>query len=272
MTLIKNRDTGPGRNLATKKNPGKPVIVTVDRSNVAETGFFCYMSKKKSEGYLRKLAWVKARLDEGMRIKMLELPERGFIEYIPGEFAWRAIDAKGWMVIHCLWVVGKSRGKGLGGLLIDECVKDARKAGVRGVAMVTSEGNWLAGKKLLEAHGFKAVDTAPPSFALMVKALKAGPLPSFPKDWDARAARCGSGLTIFRSDQCPYIPDALRIITAAAARKKITSRIVDLGTASEVRTLSPSPYGVFQVVLDGKLLTHHYRLEEEALDLLETKT
>ena len=52
---------------------------------------------------------------------------------------------------------------------------------MRGVAMVTSKGNWLAGQKLLESHGFKAVDTAPPSFALMVKALKPGPLPSFPK-------------------------------------------------------------------------------------------
>jgi hypothetical protein len=63
------------------KNKG-PEIVNVDRSNVEETGFFCYMSKRKSEGYLRKLAWVKARFDEGMRLKMLKLPERGFSEYI----------------------------------------------------------------------------------------------------------------------------------------------------------------------------------------------
>ena len=90
---------------------------------------------------------------------MLELPERGFIEYIPGEFAWRAIETKGWMVIHCLWVVGKSKGRA-SAAASSECVKDAKKSGMRGVAMVTSQGNWLAGQKLLESHGFKAVDTA----------------------------------------------------------------------------------------------------------------
>ncbi len=248
--------------------PEKPIIMNVDRSNVDEIGFFCYMSKRGSEGYLHKLAWVKARLDEGMRLKIFKLPERGFIEYIPGEHAWRAIDAKGWMVIHCLWVVGKSKGKGLGAALLEECVKDARKAGMLGVAMVTSTGNWLAGKKLFEGRGFKAVDTAPPSFTLMVKALKPGRLPSFPGDWADRAARFGKGLTILTSGQCPYHPDATRILTAAAAKAKIKTRVVELRTARQAQTLSPSPYGVFQVVLDGKLLAYHYLTEDGALKLL----
>lgn len=268
---MNNGDTGRGSRLTDKGKADKPVIVNVDRTNVDQTGFFCLMSRKKSEGYSRKLSWVKARLDEGMRIKMLKLPERGFIEYIPGEHAWRAVEAKGWMVIHCLWVVGKSKGKGLGGFLLDECVKDAKKSGMRGVAMVTSTGNWLAGRELLEGHGFKAVDSAPPSFTLMVKTLTPGPLPSFPKDWDARAKRCGRGLTIFRSDQCPYISDATRTLEATAAQKKIRSRVVNLRTAREVQTLSPSAYGVFQAVLDGKLVSYHYLLEKDALELLERK-
>jgi hypothetical protein len=164
------------------------------------------------------------------------------------------------MVIHCLWVVGKSKGRGLGGLLVDECVQDARKAGMRGVAMVTSEGNWLAGKRLLESRGFQAVDTAPPSFALMVKSFKPGPQPTFPRDWAARAACHGRGLTIFRSDQCPYLPDATRVLLEAAAKKKVKARVVELRTARDVQTLSPSPYGVFNIVFNGKLLGYHYLL------------
>jgi L-amino acid N-acyltransferase YncA len=239
-------------------------IIDVDRSNVDESGFFCYMSKRKSEGYLRKLAWVKARLDEGLRIKLLKLPERGFIEYIPGEKAWRAVRAKGWMVIHCLWVVGRSKGRGLGSLLVDECVKDARKAGMSGVAMVTTEGNWLSGRKILEKHGFEAVDAAPPSFTLMAKPFKTGPRPSFPKDWEARAARFGPGLTVLRTDQCPYLPDAVANLMKAAARKRIKARVVELRTAREVQALSPSPYGAFNIVLDGRLAGYHYLLEEDA--------
>ena len=246
----------------------KPELITVDRSNVEETGFFCYMSKRKSEGFLRKVAWVKARFDEGMRIKMLKLPERGFIEYIPGEYAWRAINATGHMVVHCLWVIGKSKGKGFGAALLDECVKDARKARMLGVAMVTSEGNWLAGKKLLEDRGFKAVDAAPPSFTLMVTKLNPGPDPSFPHDWAERAARFGKGLTILSSGQCPYHPDAGRILLDAAARKKIKARVVEFRTAAEVQARSPSPYGVFSIVHNGRLVGYHYLGEEDALGLL----
>jgi L-amino acid N-acyltransferase YncA len=265
---LKNGDTARGSRPARKGKAERPVIVNVDRTNVDQTGFFCFMSRRKSDGYGRKLSWVKARLDEGMRIKMLKLPERGFIEYIPGQHAWRAVKAKGWMVIHCLWVVGRSKGKGFAGFLLDECVKDAKKSGMRGVAMVTSKGNWLTGQKLLERHGFKAVDTAPPSFTLMVKAFKPGPLPSFPKDWEARADRCGPGLTIFRSDQCPYISDATRTLEAAAAKREIKMRLVELRTARQVQALSPSAYGVFQAVLDGKLVSYHYLSEKDALELL----
>ena len=87
-------------------------MVDIDAANFEKRGFFCYMSKRKAPGYALKSAWLKKRFGEGLRIKMLELPERGFIEYIPGEYAWRAIAAKGWMAVHCLWVVGKSKGKG----------------------------------------------------------------------------------------------------------------------------------------------------------------
>jgi hypothetical protein len=87
-------------------------ILDVGPENVGELGFFCYMSKRKSEGYARKLSWLERRFDEGLRIKMLELPDRGFIEYIPGEYAWRTVDARGFFFIHCLWVVGKSKGNG----------------------------------------------------------------------------------------------------------------------------------------------------------------
>jgi hypothetical protein len=106
-----------------------PKIIEVNAENVEKTGFFCFMSKRKSEGFQRKLRGLKDRFAEGMRIKMFELPERGFIEYLPGEYAWRAVNASGYMFIHCLWVVGKSRGKGLAGILLDECIKDAQAWG-----------------------------------------------------------------------------------------------------------------------------------------------
>ena len=200
---------------------------------------------------------------------MLALPNRGFIEYIPGEYAWRPVDAKGYMFIHCLWVVGKSKGHGFAGLLLKECIRDARRAGMHGVAIATSEGNWLAGKKILLKHGFKSVDKAPPSFELMANKFDDVPAPSFTHNWEARRERYGNGLTIVRSDQCPYLEDATKILVETAEELGIESHVIELQNCREVRELAPSAYGVFNVVYNGKLLSYHYSTKKDLLKRLE---
>ena len=52
-------------------------IINVTADNVDELGFFCLMSRRNSEGYRRKLNWLKDRFDEVLRIKMLDLSEGG---------------------------------------------------------------------------------------------------------------------------------------------------------------------------------------------------
>jgi len=88
-------------------------ITDLTPQNIDE-GVFCYMSKRKTVGYARKLAWEEKRLAERMHIRFCNSGGgRGFIEYIPGEYAWRAVNAPGYMVIHCIWNVRKNRGNGL---------------------------------------------------------------------------------------------------------------------------------------------------------------
>jgi len=246
-------------------------IVEVDAGNVPEQGFFCYKSKRKSKGYRRKLAWLEQRFSEGMRIKILFEGKRsvGFIEYIPGGYAWRAVQAEGYLVIHCLWVVGRAKQKGYGSRLVEACVAEARERQMAGVAMVTSSRPWLAGKELFLRLDFEEVDQAPPSFALLVKRLGAGPAPVFPKNWDERLSRYGPGLTVVRSDQCPYIEAASAAILESAANLGLQARAVELTTCQEVQELAPSAYGVFNVVKDGELLSYRYINEEGLRKLLE---
>ena len=245
-------------------------IVTVDSTNVAEQGFFCYKSKPKSGGYQKKLSWLKQRFAEGMRIKILYEEERsvGFIEYIPGEFAWRAVNAQGYMVIHCLWVVGKGKDKGYGSRLLAECVQDAQRLGQHGVAMVTSSRVWLAGKKILLKNGFESVDETAP-FELLVKRFDETPLPTFPRNWDERLNRCGSGLTVFRADQCPYIEDAVKAVLEIASERGIETRVIELTSGRQVQDSAPSPYGVFSIVYNGELVTYHYLGKKEKKRLLD---
>ncbi len=246
-------------------------LVTVDASNVDEYGFFCYKSKPKSEGYRRKRAWLEARFAEGMQLKMIYEGKRSiaFIEYIPGDFAWRAVNASGYMLIHCLWVVGKGKGKGYATRLLAECENEAREQGMAGVAMVTSSGVWLADKPVLVKAGYAVVDSAPPSFELLVKRFDAAaPLPAFPTDWEARAARFGPGLTVITSGQCPYLPDAVAPVVEVGQERNLPVQVVELTSAAEVQAQSPSTVGIFGLVYAGRLLSYHYLLKKDLLSLL----
>jgi L-amino acid N-acyltransferase YncA len=245
-------------------------IRTVDIDNVDESGFFCYMSKRKEPGYKQKREWLNARFAEGMKIKIIHEDggrDTAFIEYIPGEYAWRAVNAKGYMVIHCLWVVGKGKGKGYGRKLIEECAKDARTQKMKGVVMLTSDRTWLASKDIFEHNGFVEVDSALP-FHLMAFRFGSTPAPSLPRNWDERAQAFGRGLTVVRTPQCPYIENGARDILTFAKEKGMRARSVELKSAQEVQEQSPSAYGVFGTVLDGKLLAYQYLLQKDFDKLL----
>jgi hypothetical protein len=246
-------------------------MVTVDASNVDKERFFCYKSKPKTEGYRRKLEWLRQRFAEGMVIKIIYEGKRSvaFVEYIPGEYAWRAVEAPGYMVIHCLWVVGTGKKKGYATRLLQACIDDARATQMHGVAMVTSSGHWLTGKKVLLKSGFEEIDQAPPTFDLLVKRFEDAPMPHFAQNWEERLASYGPGITILRSDQCPYIEDATKIFLETAAERGIPARVVELETAKEVREVSPSPYGVFNVVYDGRLLSYHYLTNKGLIKVLD---
>lgn len=233
-------------------------IVPIDTTNLAEHGFFCRKSKRKTEGYRQKLDWVEQRLSEGLQIKILYENGRsvGFIEYVPGEFTWRAVNAAGYLVIHCLWVVGRAKKKGYGSRLVNICVDDARKMGKHGVAMVTSRRNWLAGSSILLKNGFEVVDKAPPSFELLVKKAPDAPSPTFPKDWERRLEHYGSGLTIIRCGQCPYLNNAVKATLETAQEAGVEAKVIELESCQQAQELAPSAYGVFNIVYDGRLLAY----------------
>lgn len=70
-------------------------IRDMNAENIFDLGF-CGTKSIEHEGCRRKAEWYRKRLPEGMRYKVLYSEEKGtvgMIEYIPGEFSWRAIDA-----------------------------------------------------------------------------------------------------------------------------------------------------------------------------------
>ena len=250
----------------------KHTIIDVTPENVGEYGMLCHQSKKKEDGYQSKLKWFTERYHEGLRLKLLQVEEkgrmasRGFIEYVPGEYAWRAVYAPEYLVIHCLWVIGKAKGHGYGTELLRDCVGHARSTGRAGVVAVTSTRPWLVNRKMLTNNGFEIVDTAPPSFELAVSKVKNVPNPSFPTDWDDRQKRYGSGLTVVYADQCPYNSKGVENLLETARKEGIGAKAVRLVTAREVQDYAPSAYGVLNVVYDGVLLSYSFISGRELLE------
>lgn len=244
-------------------------IITVTADNVEKHGFFCKMSARKTSAWQAKRDWLTARFDEGLQLRLLGGGERGFVEFMPGDKAWRAIDGAGdFVVIHCLWVVGKSKGHGHSTALLDEVETWARDQGYRGVAALTSTGNWLITPGVLEHRGYASVDRADPGFDLMLKRFSPGPDPRLSGTWDAKAAACGAGLTVLRSAQCPYLEDAASHACNAADKLGLvfTDRLIE--TAADLRAQSPTPYGTYALVRDGRLIAYHYLLEKQILAAL----
>jgi L-amino acid N-acyltransferase YncA len=234
------------------------VIHTIDPSNVDRYGFFCYKSKPKAYGFRHKRDWLAGSMAEGLRLKIIYEDARsaGFVEYAPGEASWRVVQATGYMVIHCMWVVGSNKGKGYGERLLDQVTDEAKHQGMFGLAVVSSSSTWLAKKGFFTHHGFRVIDKAPPFFELLVKHFGQGEQPAFPKDWDRRLKQLPQGLVVVHSGQCPYHAMFVSSLEKAASQMGVPFQAMELKTSREARQLSPSAYGVFGVVYNGRLLSY----------------
>ena len=261
--------------MTNKKDEPDFRIIDLNEANIDDYGAFCMQSKRNTKGYNNKLNWMKERFKEGLRVKLLMINEgakrgfraRGFIEYIPGEHAWRGVNSKGFMFIHCVWVVGRNKGHGYGTMLLQKCLDDAK--GMNGVAVMTSEKTWLPKKHLFVKNGFEKADAMLPYFELYAKRFsKTAPLPRFNLIPESRLRKYASGITIFKSDQCPYTDGYANLVAEIARQKGVPVRIEQVKTCEEAQN-GVYPYGSFCVLFNGKVLTHRSIGRKELLEVLK---
>ena len=237
-------------------------IIDTNADNILDYGVCGYKNIKRP-GYPEKIEWLKDRFKEGLVIKILYSDKdgtQGMIEYLPGEYCWRPVEARGYMFIHCIFVGFKRahKGKGYGSLLVDECLSDAKKNKMHGVAVVTRKGSFMAGKNIFLKKSFKVVDTMPPDFELLVKKFNEKAVtPKFKRDWKQKLSRYKKGLTIIRADQCPYtVKNVNEISETAKERYDIKLNVIDLKSCKEAQN-TPCAFGTFCMIYNGKVITHH---------------
>jgi L-amino acid N-acyltransferase YncA len=235
-------------------------IVTIDEGNFTQhPGVICFINPK-NPAFPLKIDWIKQRFSEGLRIKLLYTEDRrkvaGFIEYVPGEFAWRAVSASGYMFIHCLWIYpNENKNKGLGTQLINECIEDARQNNYNGVAVVTSKNAFMANSSLFLKNGFREIANDGTGNELLAFSFNNETLPAI-NDWKKQLATF-HGLHIIYSKQCPWVARMVEEIKESELAKKLGIQITGLKTPADAQN-APSLYSVFNLINNGKLLADRY--------------
>jgi len=251
--------------MTTNENP---IIIDVNETNITQYPPTCFLNPNNI-GYQIKAKWLKERFKEGLKIKALYFEDdkkcHGFIEYVPSEHAWRAVEAKDYLFIHCIWInPNKFKNKGYGSLLVEECIKDAKKQGKAGVAVIASDGPFMANKELFLKNGFREVQ-ASGVFTLLVNQLRKAENPKF-KDYETQLSNC-EGVKIVYSNQCPWVARFISELPETMKGKGLKVDVVELKTAEQAQD-APSIYAVFTLVNDGKLLSDHYISKTRFLNIV----
>jgi GNAT superfamily N-acetyltransferase len=238
-------------------------ILDLTPENIADYGVCGYKDVNKHKELRSKIDWFREYYPKGLRIKAAISDKGeylGMLEYIPGKYAHRPVDAENYMFIHCIFVGFRSefRGKGYASALIDECIGEAKKENMQGVAVVTRKGSFMADKPIFLKKGFQVADHAKPDFELLVYKFDATSKdPAFKADMDSTLNEYRDGLTVIRSPQCPYTEKNVAAILQTAEKKfRLKTRLIDLADAGSAQK-TPCAFGTFCLIYNGKVISHH---------------
>jgi GNAT superfamily N-acetyltransferase len=234
-------------------------IIDLTPENIADYGVCGYKDVEKHLELRRKIDWFREYYPKGLRIKAIMAKTGGYqgmLEYIPGKYAHRPVDAAGYMFIHCLFVGFRKefKGKGYASSLIDSSIQEAKSLNMSGVAVVTRKGSFMAEKDIFIKKGFVSVDTSKPDFELLVlKFDKAAPDPKFKK---FLLDKYDNGLIIIRSPQCPYSVKNVDAIIETAKKLKINAELIDLKDHESAQQ-TPCAFGTFCIIHNNEVISHH---------------
>jgi hypothetical protein len=122
------------------------------------------------------------------------------------------------------------------------------------VAVITSDGAFMATKDIFLKNGFSTVEENGKDQLLMKQFKKVKP----PKllDWKKELKKY-QGFHIVYSKQCPWVARSIHELQPIFKQNNLDVRIVEFRTPKEAQN-GPSVYGVFNLIYNGKLLADRY--------------
>lgn len=241
-------------------------LIRITHENLEKEHICCAIANNKDCQVLSKKAWLEGRLDEGLVFLKGNVRGKCFIEYIPAEYAWAPVVADGYMYIDCLWVSGQFKGHGYSTLLLDECIRDSKEKGKKGLVILSSKKKmgFLADYKFLNYKGFETADTASPYFELMYLPFdKDAEKPCFRSSVkDTVQQDMGSGFTLYYTSQCPFTAKYVPLLEDAAKKSNAPFQAVHITTREQAQN-APVPFTTFGLFYHGEFITHEIQSEKK---------
>lgn len=239
--------------------------IRITAENIAKEHICCAMSNNQSA---QKKEWLKARFSEGLVFYRSEERGKCFIEYMPAENAWIPLIADGYMHINCLWVSGSLKGHGYSNDLLNECIRDAKAQGRKGLCILSSakKKGFLADPKYLSHKGFQVADESDAGILLYYLPFMNGETVPLFRDCAKHPKVSENGFVICYSDQCPYTYYWVPRLAKAAEEHCVPLTIIHIDSREAAQN-APSPVTNFSLFRDGQFITHEIQSEKKFLAL-----
>lgn len=249
-------------------------FIKITTDNLEQEHICCAISNNKDIQVMSKKTWLKDRLNEGLVFLKGNVRGKCFIEYIPAEYAWTPIEANGYMYINCLWVSGQFKGHGYSTILLDECIKDSKEKGEKGLVVLSAKKKmgFLAEPKYMRYKGFATIDTASPYFELMYLPFdKKAERPHFKESVKCtKHKNMGNGFTLYYTNQCPFTAKYVPLLEEMAKTRNIEFQTVHIQT-KEAAQNAPIPFTTFSLFYNGEFITHEILSEKKFEKILIDK-
>lgn len=240
--------------------------IRITKENIDQEHICCAMSGKQS---LAKKEWLKQRFDEGLVFYRSRERGKCFIEYIPAENAWVPIEANGYLYIDCLWIAGAMKGHGYSNDLLNECIRDAKAQGRKGVCILSAKGKkreFLSDPKYLAYKGFTAADISDCGISLMYLPLSPNAEPPRFKECARHPQAAEDGFVLYYTDQCPFTYYWVPRVQEAARAHGVPLKSIHI-TDRETAQSAPAPVTTYALFRDGKFLTQGIQSDKKFLAL-----
>ncbi|PWJ51714.1 N-acetyltransferase [Faecalicatena contorta] len=249
-------------------------LIRITHNNLEQEHICCAIANNKDSQVMSKKAWLKERFDEGLVFLKCNVRGKCFIEYVPAEHAWIPIEANGYMYINCLWVSGQFKGHGYSNLLLDECIKDSRAKGKKGLVILSSKKKmgFLSDFKYMKYKGFETVDMASPYFELMYLPFEKNAVkPCFKYSVKETAHRdMQDSFTLYFTSQCPFTAKYVPLLEKMAKERNVDFHAVHIQTREQAQNV-PTPFTTFSLFYNGEFITHEILSEKKFEKILASK-